>query len=71
MELSPRHQQRNAVELNKPLDLAKLPGAEAKIATHCHWRQPDLAGRFIAVHMNVRRFVGLVAIEIKAIGSAA
>jgi len=48
MELSPCLKQRNAVELDKPLDLVKLPSAEAKIATYGHWTQPDLAGRFIS-----------------------
>jgi hypothetical protein len=71
MELPPCLQQRNAVELNQPLDLAELPSTEAQIAAHGHRREPDLAALLITVHMNVGRFIGLMAIEIQAIGPAA
>jgi hypothetical protein len=47
----------------------KLDGTKSKISGKRNWLEPELCGQFVSVDVNVSRLIGLVAIEIKPIGT--
>lgn len=53
--------------LNQTLDLRQLSARKAEVARESDGRDPELRGAIVPVHVNVRRLVGLMAIEVYAV----
>jgi len=41
--------------------------AESKVPCQSDWIEPELRGEVVAIHVDVRRLVGLVAVELKTV----
>ena len=53
--------------LHKPLNASELCRAEPKITRERHRRQSEFRGLIVAVHLDVRRLVQVVANEVDSV----
>jgi len=54
---------------DEPLETSEFRRAKAEVASERNRFQPELRGLFVAVHVNMRRLVRFVAVEIHAVGT--
>jgi hypothetical protein len=53
------------------LYLAQFVGAKSKVRRQLHRIEPEFCGNVIAIDMNMRRLVRLMAVEIESVGARA
>ena len=67
----PSLQTSNSVHSHDTFYSTQLPGAESKIPGQGDGFEPEFRGQIVAVDVHMGRFIGLVTVEIDAVGTAA
>ena len=49
------------------LYLAKFVRAKTKVSGELYWIEPELRGKIVAIHVNMRRLIRFVAVKIEAV----